>query len=149
MAEPLFVYGTLRDPDILAAVLARRLNGEAMLPAVAPGFRAVGYPGRFYPALIRVPGAAAPGLVLTDLSPFERDLLDAYEGEEYRRALIPVMIAEELHQAFAYLPAISVSLSAPEWSLEAWHRDHKARMLPAERLATRELREKLIAIRPN
>jgi gamma-glutamyl AIG2-like cyclotransferase len=149
MAEPLFVYGTLRDPDILAAVLGRPLNGEAMLAATAPGFRAVAYPGHLYPALVRAPGAAAPGLVLTDLSPFERDLLDAYEGEGYRRALIPVMIAEELHEAFAYLPAAAISTTAPDWSLEAWHRDHKARALPAERLAARQLREKLIAIRPN
>jgi gamma-glutamyl AIG2-like cyclotransferase len=149
MAEPLFVYGTLRDPDILVAVLARPLNAAAALAGVAPGFRAVAYLGRAYPALLRAPGGSAPGLVLTDLSPFERDLLDLYEGNEYRRMLIPVMIAEELHEAFAYLPAIAVSPTAPDWSLAAWQREHKARALPGERRAARELREKLIAIRPN
>ena len=77
MHAPLFAYGTLRDPDLLARVLARPLNAEAMLAAVAPGFRAVHYPGRAYPALVRAPGAAAEGVVLTDLTPFERDLLDA------------------------------------------------------------------------
>ena len=149
MAEPLFVYGTLRDPDILAAVLARPLNADALHAAVAPGFRAVPYPGRSYPALLRAPGGSAPGLVLTDLTPFERDLLDAYEGDEYQRTLIPVMIGEELHEAFAYLPTAPIPPASPDWTLQAWQRDHKARALPAERLAARQLREKLIAVRPN
>lgn len=149
MAEPLFVYGTLRDPDILAAVLGRLPGAAAMPAAVAPGFRAVPYPGRAYPALVRAPGAAAAGLVLTDLSAFERDLLDAYEGDEYRRTLLPVMIAEELHTAFAYLAVMAISPSAPNWALEAWQDEHKARVLAGERAAARQLREKLIAVRPN
>ena len=91
-ALPLFVYGTLRDPDLLAAVLNRPLHPGALLPARAPGFRAVPYPSRLYPALIRSPGATAEGLLLTDLSPFERDLLDAFEGDEYLRGPIAAII---------------------------------------------------------
>ena len=149
MSQPLFVYGTLRDPDLLAGVLARPLSAAAMLPAAAPGFAAVHYPGRIYPALVRIPGRAAPGLVLTDLSPFEHDLLDAFEGAEYRRELIPVMIAEELHEAFAYLPAMAVPRDAPPWTLEAWQAAHKPRVLAAEAAGADEIRLKLIAIRPN
>lgn len=104
MTLPLFVYGTLRDPDLLAAVLGRQLRSGGQHVARAPGFRAVHYPGRVYPALIRVPGAAAEGLLLIDLSPFERDLLDAFEGEEYRRTPIATMVEEDLFEADAYLP---------------------------------------------
>lgn len=149
MPEPLFVYGTLRDPDLLSGVLARPLSAAAMLPATAPGFAAVHYPGRIYPALRRVPGAAAPGLVLTDVSPFERDLLDAFEGAEYRRELIPVMVGEELHEAFCYLPAIAVPRDAAPWTLEAWQASHKLRVLASEAAGADEIRLKLIAIRPN
>jgi len=149
MPTPLFVYGTLRDPDLLAGVLARPLNGAAVLPAAAPGFRAVPYPRRIYPALVRVAGDAAPGLVLTDLTPFECDLLDAFEGEEYRRAPIAVMIAEELHEAFAYLPAIAVPAEGPPWRLEDWQRDHKPRVLGSERAGAEAIRTRLIAIRPH
>ncbi|MBI4923071.1 MAG: gamma-glutamylcyclotransferase [Devosia nanyangense] len=149
MPDLLFVYGTLRDPDLLAAVLARPLVGAAMPAAVAPGFCAVHFPGRIYPALIRAPGAAAEGLVLADLTPFERDLLDAYEGEEYRRSLIPVMIGEELHEAFAYLPAIVVPVDAEPWTLSAWQAAHKPRVLGSERAAADALRTRLIAIRPH
>lgn len=149
MPELLFVYGTLRDLDLLSGVLARTLRAQAMLPAAAPGFAAVHYPGRIYPALIRAPGAAAPGLVLTDLTPFEHDLLDAFEGAEYRRTPIPVMIAEELHEVFAYLPAIDIPAGAAPWTLEAWQANHKPRILAAEAAGADEIRLKLIAIRPN
>jgi gamma-glutamylcyclotransferase (GGCT)/AIG2-like uncharacterized protein YtfP len=149
MAELLFVYGTLRDPDLLSAVLGRRVASAARLDAAAPGLRAVHYPGRIYPALVRVPGAVAAGSVLTDLSPFEHDLLDAFEGEEYSRGLIPVIIGEELHEAFAYLPAIAVPPNAPPWSLLDWQTDHKPRVLAGERATAEQLRAKLIAIRPH
>jgi gamma-glutamylcyclotransferase (GGCT)/AIG2-like uncharacterized protein YtfP len=149
MAELLFVYGTLRDPDLRSAVLGRRIGATAALAARAPGFATVHYPGRVYPALVRVPGSAADGLVLTDLTPFEIDLLDAYEGEEYRRTLLPVMIDEQLHEVFAYPPAVAVARDAAPWSLAAWQVNHKPRVLAGEASSAEQLRLKLIAIRPH
>ena len=145
----LFVYGTLRDPDLLAGVLGRSRMTTEIATAAAPGFAAVHYPGRIYPALVRRPGAAAPGVVLTDLTPFEIDLLDAYEGAEYRRGIIPVMIGEELHEAFAYLPIREIPQTAADWSLIEWQKQHKARVIAGERASAAELRARLIAIRPN
>lgn len=148
MPDLLFVYGTLRDPDLLAGVLARPAP-VPWLTAAAPGFRTVHYPGRIYPALVRAPGATAEGLVLTDLSPFERDLLDAYEGEEYRPSAIAVIIDEELHEAVAYLPVIAVPPEAAPWTLAGWQQAHKPRVLSAEHAAADRLRMKLIALRPH
>jgi len=151
MPLPLFVYGTLQDPDLLAGVLNRPLRGHAIHPARAPGFRAVHYPGRIYPALVRVPGAAAEGLLLTDLTAFERDLLDAFEGDEYRRDTIATMLADEpeLHEAFAYLPAIAVSPDAHGWSLSRWQEEHKPKVLVTEAATAADIRMRLIAVRPN
>jgi gamma-glutamylcyclotransferase (GGCT)/AIG2-like uncharacterized protein YtfP len=148
-ALPLFAYGTLRDPDLLSAVLNRPLRPDGALYARAPGFRAVHYPNRVYPALVRAPGAAAEGLLLTDLSPFERDLLDAFEGEEYRREVIAIMIDVELHEAYAYLPAISVAAASPEWSLANWQAAHKAKVLALEAASAADIRTLLIAVRPH
>jgi hypothetical protein len=145
----LFVYGTLRDPDLRAGVIGRALSPDSAVPATAPGFRAVHYPSRVYPALVRAPGDAAPGLLLINLTSFERDLLDAYEGAEYRRGLIPVMVGEELHEAFAYLPATPVPADAPDWTLEHWQMAHKPKVLRGELAAVEELRQKLIVLRPN
>ncbi len=151
MSLPLFVYGTLRDPELLAAVLGRPLRRERIHTARAPGYRAVHYPGRIYPALIRAPGAAAEGLLLTDLTPFERDLLDAFEGDEYRRATIAAMLADEpeLHEADAYIPAVAIADEGEDWSLDHWQRLHKSRVLGAEVASADEIRMKLIAVRPN
>ena len=55
---PLFVYGTLRDPDVLAAVLGHpHLLHQA---AEANGYAALHYPGRSYPALVASPGQLGP-----------------------------------------------------------------------------------------
>jgi len=149
MTLPLFVYGTLCDPDLRAAVLGRALPPEAVHAARAPGFRAVHYPGRVYPALLRAPGAVAEGLLLLGLTAFERDLLDAFEGDEYRRGPIATMLAEELHEADAYLPAIAIAAAAPAWTLQHWQAEHKGRVLAAEAATADELRQRLIAIRPH
>lgn len=149
MTLPLFVYGTLRDPDLLASVLGRKLRPAGQYVARAPGFRAVYYPGRIYPALIRVPGAAAEGLLLIDLTAFERDLLDAFEGEEYRRAAVATVVEEDLFEAEAYLPAIKVLNEGEDWSLAHWQRQHKPRVLGAEAATAAEIRTRLIAMRPN
>jgi hypothetical protein len=151
LALPLFAYGTLRDPDLLAAVLGRPLRLGTLYPARAPGFRAVHYPGRIYPALVRSPGSAADGLLITGLTPFERDLLDAYEGDEYRRAPIAAMLVDEpeLHEADAYLPVIEVPTDAHEWSLSRWQVEHKPRVLVSELAEAARLLERLIAIRPH
>jgi gamma-glutamylcyclotransferase (GGCT)/AIG2-like uncharacterized protein YtfP len=148
MTAPLFVYGTLRDPELLAAVLGRAIRPGEAEPAIAPGFRATFYPGRTYPALIRAPGGSADGLLLLALSRFELDLLDAFEGEEYRRAIVPVIMDQELHEASAYLPAIPVVGDDP-WQLEVWQAEHKSRVLGGDAAQAAEIRRKLIAVRPN
>lgn len=149
MTFPLFVYGTLRDPELLSAVLGRKLRPAGQHLARAPGFRAVHYPRRFYPALIRVPGAAAEGLLLIDLMPFEHDLLDVFEGNEYRRAPVATMVEEELFEAEAYLPAIKVANTGEDWSLARWQAQHKPLVLGAATASAAEIRAKLIAVRPN
>ena len=77
--RPLFAYGTLRDPDILWAILGRSIPDHARLMARAPGYAAVHYPGRTYPALIGNPMEAAPGLVLDGLSPLDVAVLSRHD----------------------------------------------------------------------
>jgi len=149
MDRPLFVYGTLSDPDLLAAVLGRRVGRASMLAATAPGFRAVHLPQRVYPALVRAPGGQAAGLLILHLTGFERDVLDAFEGEEYRRGLVPVIFDSELHEADAYMPVIAVAADAPAWSLAHWQANHRARVLVEEAAAAADIRARLIAVRPN
>ncbi|WP_395818242.1 gamma-glutamylcyclotransferase family protein [Devosia sp.] len=144
----LFVYGILRDPELLAAVLDRPLRADQVLAAVAPGYRATYAPNRLTPALVRAPGGAAEGLVLLGLSAFEHDLIDALADSASRRMVLPVMIGEELHEALAHLPAGPMVPGDP-WSFTHWQAVHKAAALPGEIARAAEMRQRLIAIRPH
>jgi gamma-glutamylcyclotransferase (GGCT)/AIG2-like uncharacterized protein YtfP len=77
--ESLFVYGSLLFAEVLRALLDRVPN---RVPASAPGWRVASLPGRVYPGLARGPDAAS-GLLMTDLTPTEWRILDAFEDELY------------------------------------------------------------------
>lgn len=142
---PLFAYGTLRDADILTAVLGRVLKPAQVMPASAPGYRAVFMPGRTYPGLVRKAGAEAPGLLIRGVIREEYDLLDAYEGDEYRRERIMVMAEGRPYSAAVYLPAGDIGEGAGAWSLEAWTAVHKSAVLAEETRIANELRKSLAA----
>lgn len=133
----LFVYGTLQDPDILRLVLGRVPDAAAMMAAEAPGYRAVAYPGRVYPALVAVPADSAPGLVISGLTPQEFGKLDAFEGDEYRRGRVAVLAGGQPLVAQTYLPVQAIAGDSPPWSLAAWTALHKQAMLAREAEAAR------------
>jgi gamma-glutamylcyclotransferase (GGCT)/AIG2-like uncharacterized protein YtfP len=128
---PLFLYGTLRDADILAAVLGRIVPETDLVTAHAPDYAAVYFPGQVYPALVARPGSVAPGLLL---APTADDLaaLDAFEGDEYRRGPLLAVTAEGPVTADVYWPDIAVAPSALDWTLENWSREHKPLVLARE-----------------
>jgi len=83
MAEvPLFVYGTLMDPDILRLLIGRvpEMSDASML-----GFRRYGLKGRAYPGTVREDGARVVGKLLVGLSDAEMEIMDEYEDEDYER----------------------------------------------------------------
>ncbi|KPC88349.1 hypothetical protein ADL27_41365 [Streptomyces sp. NRRL F-6602] len=76
----LFAYGTLQFDAVLAALIGRV---PPQIPASAPDWRAASLEGRVYPGLVAAPGATASGVLLTDLSPREWGILDAFEDDRY------------------------------------------------------------------
>jgi L-ascorbate metabolism protein UlaG (beta-lactamase superfamily)/gamma-glutamylcyclotransferase (GGCT)/AIG2-like uncharacterized protein YtfP len=125
LPAPLFVYGTLRDRQVLATVLGRPVAGRTLHDASAPGWCAVFYPGETYPALIPAKGDAAPGLLITDVSADDLARLDVYEGNQYARKAILVMCGEQNVLAEAYLPVIEIAPDAPRWAFAAWTKSHR------------------------
>jgi gamma-glutamylcyclotransferase (GGCT)/AIG2-like uncharacterized protein YtfP len=143
MARLLFVYGTLRDPDVLGLVLGRTAEAGQMRPATAAGYRVVVFPGRTYPGLRRAAGAIAVGTLLTGLSAADLDLLDRFEGEEYRRGPIELIVSGAAARADVYWPAQSIPADAADWRLPDWTRRYKAGFLATEAESLAELRRHL------
>ncbi len=80
-AEPgaLFAYGTLRFPDVLAALLGRVPDRT---PGAVEGWRVAALPGCVYPVLVPG-GGTAEGVLITGLTGDDWLVLDAYEDEFY------------------------------------------------------------------
>lgn len=104
----LFVYGTLRFPPVLQALLGRV---PALSDAELPGWRAAALPGRTYPGL--VPGAGARGVVLDGLTEEEWAVLDAFEGSGYIRS--EVVLADG-RTAWTYIWLDTEGVLASDWA---------------------------------
>jgi len=115
---PLFVYGSLLHPEVLAALLGRVPVTEA---ATARGWARRSLRHRPYPALVAAPGESTDGLLLTELSAPERALLDDFEGTQYTVEPVVVRTADGDVGAWAYVAGaeLDVLLDPRPWSLAA------------------------------
>ena len=120
----LFVYGTLRDPDIRSIVLGSWRGLAA--PALLRGCDAVQVKGASYPALRPRAVGCARGFILTaiDLPTLER--VAHYEGDEYRVSRRqPLVDGRGPVDALIFLALRDVPLSKRPWRLEEWQRCYK------------------------
>jgi hypothetical protein len=85
---PLFIYGTLIDPTMRAAVFGAPLRVGFATPARLAGFRRVTARARRYPVLIRNRSAITEGLLIPRIGGRAWRRLIAYEGAEYRLARV-------------------------------------------------------------
>lgn len=106
---PLFVYGTLLFTDVVSALIDR---DPARTPAVVPGWRVVALPNVVYPSLIPHQAGTATGHLLTDLTPPEWQVLDAFEDTRYELA---ALTTTEGRTAYAYTDANPALTDAPPW----------------------------------
>jgi gamma-glutamylcyclotransferase (GGCT)/AIG2-like uncharacterized protein YtfP len=90
--ERLFAYGSLVDPDCLRKVLGHAHLGER-IRAQLVGYQrliCVAYP---YPYIVESRGRVVDGVLLTNLTSSEMEMLDHYEEVDagmYRRELVEV-----------------------------------------------------------
>jgi hypothetical protein len=128
LLKPFFFYGTLRDPDVVAAVLGRR-PAAAPEPAEVQGWRAAPVTGASYPVLVPDPGYTATGVLLGGLTPADIRRLVAYEGPGYRMAGITVARTGDMVEAQVFLPVSGIAHSSGVWSFETWQKSHRAAWL--------------------
>jgi len=127
----LFVYGSLRDADVRRHVLGASADRLATTTVTAPGYRVLAWPPRSYPAIVAAPGALARGLLIGGLAAGDLARLDRFEGNEYVRRPIELIVTGRLIGADVYWPSLPVAPAA-DWSLADWTLRHKAAFLAAE-----------------
>lgn len=135
MTEPaavdFFFYGTLMDPDVLAAAIGRRVRPARARPATLSGWRRVGLKGTPYPVV--VPGAATDrveGLLVTGLTAADVRRLERYEGAAYGIETVSVNASGgETMSANVFVPKKGVAATDAAWDLETWRRRRKRRDL--------------------
>ncbi|MGZ9809966.1 NUDIX domain-containing protein [Pseudoroseicyclus sp. H15] len=126
----LFLYGTLRDAALFAAV-AGEGPGEPM-PARLPGWATDRAEGVDLPVLLQREGATVEGLLVRGLSGEQRSRLDDYELPwGYRLGQVEVQAAGERVTADVYLPPADHLSAGTPWSLETWQQEDGPRMREA------------------
>lgn len=121
----LFVYGTLRAHDLMAAVA-----GPGQLSATPVDL--VGYAVRpvrdnVVPFIAASAGASCAGLLWRDLTAQQMRRLDTYEGAfGYQLEDVTVTVGADTVNARCYMPPPGILAGDGEWSLEDWQRDHLA-----------------------
>jgi gamma-glutamylcyclotransferase (GGCT)/AIG2-like uncharacterized protein YtfP len=97
----LFVYGTLTDPERVAALTGKRF---AVVDATLTGFERVESP-LGYPYILPRPGAIVCGVLLCNIDPVSLVHLDAYEAEGnlYRRQVVEVEVVGTRLSAMTYI----------------------------------------------
>jgi gamma-glutamylcyclotransferase (GGCT)/AIG2-like uncharacterized protein YtfP len=99
---PLFIYGSLLDPDRRAEIIGRPTTA---IPAVVHGYERA---RRRYWFIRPRESAIVCGAILTDLTPAELAVIDAYEEvpDLYTRERISVTLADDsIRECQVYLPA--------------------------------------------
>jgi gamma-glutamylcyclotransferase (GGCT)/AIG2-like uncharacterized protein YtfP len=97
----LFVYGTLTDPERVAALTGKRFE---RVDATLCGFERVNSP-LGYPFILPKTGALVRGSLLFSVDPVSLIQLDAYEaeGDLYRRQVVEVEVAGRRMSAMTYV----------------------------------------------
>jgi hypothetical protein len=131
MASALFVFGTLRDPDVMRAVLGRSLPAAELVPARLPGWRRLPVLNASYPVIRRDPARTTDGLLFEHPTPRDWLRIRHFESEEYDTLPVSVMMADGRRRpanVFAALEGI-FEVGDGDWDLGSWARIHKATFL--------------------
>jgi len=90
-----FTYGSLMWPDIMAQVCGREVAALQQTKAWLNGHMRHPVLGQDYPGLIAQSGAPAlQGVLYRGVTPQELQRLDAFEGEEYERVSVEVVLED-------------------------------------------------------
>lgn len=129
MTRHCFTYGSLMWADIMARVCGREFASE---PASLADHRRHPVRGQDYPGLRAVPGGLVPGRLYRDVDEAAWARLDAFEGDEYERADVVVVLADGRAlpaQVYRFRAEFAGRLLPGDWDAEAFAREGRARFI--------------------
>ncbi len=122
----LFAYGTLRLPEVIEALLGKKLESE---PFQVTNFIRKTMRGQIYPGVIHSKGAIVDGSLYVGIDDYSMHVLDTFEDEVYERQLISVNSSiNGIVEAKIYVvPETHVSiLGENDWNIEEFRAGHLA-----------------------
>lgn len=129
-----FFFGSLRDPDVLTAVLGRRPLPARIQPAWLRGFRLLHMRGETYPLLAAAPAGVVRGALVHGLTEADAARLAFFEGEEYETTPVMARIgARRRVRALVFQARPELAGGGRPWDFAAWRRAHKRAFLPLAR----------------
>lgn len=129
MTRHCFTYGSLMWADIMARVCGREFASE---PASLADHRRHPVRGQDYPGLRAAPGGQVPGRLYRDVDEAAWARLDAFEGDEYERADVVVVLADGRAlpaQVYRFRAEFAGRLLPGDWDAEAFAREGRARFI--------------------
>lgn len=129
MTRHCFTYGSLMWADIMARVCGREFASE---PASLADHRRHPVRGQDYPGLRAAPGGLVPGRLYRDVDEAAWARLDAFEGDEYERADVVVVLADGgtlPAQVYRFRAEFAGRLLPGDWDAEAFAREGRARFI--------------------
>jgi gamma-glutamylcyclotransferase (GGCT)/AIG2-like uncharacterized protein YtfP len=121
-----FVYGTLRDPSILNAVLGH--DRVLSVKGWADGYAARLAYGHPFPMLRPMADSSAEGLLLLNLDEADIAALDSFEGETYQRQAIMIRSENGKEYADIYIDDGSYS-DGGVFILSEWKMSHRDKFI--------------------
>ena len=124
MSHTLFVYGTLRHPEVRRAVLKEDVPASHCIQAFLAGHAVMAVAGTHYPLIEARPKQAdiedVEGLILTGLTDAQIDALDRFEGADYRRFEVQVVLADGTHRQSDIYRTINPLKTDGPWVYDKW-----------------------------
>jgi len=117
MQANVFTYGSLMFPQVWQCVVA---GAYRSLSAAANGHARFAIAGETYPGMVAQTGAMVEGVLYFDVNPDDLAALDRFEGEDYRRAIIEVVLADGRQVSCATYIYTGERLSAAAWNPAAF-----------------------------
>jgi gamma-glutamylcyclotransferase (GGCT)/AIG2-like uncharacterized protein YtfP len=119
--QNIFVYGTLQSELIINKLTRKKFHSS---PAILRGYKRYRVKDCDYPAIVAEAGSETKGLILFNVKDSDLHILSFYEGDEYEKKTVTVLLNDKPTDvlAFVWLKGVDL-LENKEWNLHQFQED--------------------------